>query len=105
VSVPVTGTSGGSGGSTTPVVTTVTLTSSASSIGLSETADLTATVKDQDGNPMEGVTVTFTLSGDPADATVTASATTAADGTATAVLTPGNTGGDATIRGERQQCE
>ncbi len=88
---------GGSGTGTAAVVTTVTLTSSASSIGISETAALTATVKDQDGNPMEGVTVSFTLSGDPADATVTATATTGSDGTASAVVTPGSTGGDASI--------
>jgi len=97
-SVTTTGDTGSGGGTgTTPVVTTVTLTSSASSIGISETAALTATVKDQDGSPMEGVQVSFTLSGDPADATVTASATTGADGTASAVVTPGSTGGDATI--------
>ncbi len=96
--VTTTGGSGGSGSTgMTPVVTTITLTSSATSIGLSETADLTATVKDQDGNIMEGVTVSFTLSGDPTDATVTASATTGSGGTATAVVTPGNTGGDATV--------
>ena len=92
-----TGGTGGSGSGSTPVVTTVTLASSASSIGLSETADLTATVTDQNGDPMEGVSVSFTLSGDPQDATVTATATTGSDGTASAVVTPGSTGGDATI--------
>ena len=88
---------GGGSSGTTPVVTTITLTSPDSSIALSETAELTATVKDQNDAVMAGVVVSFVVSGAPVDATVTATATTGADGTAKAVLTPGSTGGDATI--------
>jgi len=88
---------GGGGGSTAPIVASVDLVSSADTIGLSEEAGLTATVVDANGVPMEGVTVTFTLSGDVADAKITSTDVTDADGHATAILKPGSTPGDVTI--------
>ena len=88
---------GSGGGGTGPVVASVELVSSADTIGLSDQADLTATVVDTNSDPVAGVTVTFTLSGDVADATVTSSDVTDPAGQAMAVLTPGSTPGDVTI--------
>ena len=88
---------GSGGGGTGPVVASVELVSSADTIGLSDQADLTATVVDTNSDPVAGVTVTFTLSGDVADANVTSSDVTDPAGQAMAVLTPGSTPGDVTI--------
>lgn len=88
---------GGGGGSTGPIVASVTLTSSAAAIGLSEKATLTATVTDSAGDPIEGTTVSFSISSGPQDATINATAITNAAGEAKAVLTPGTSGGDATV--------
>jgi len=88
---------GGGGGSTGPIVASVTLTTSAASIGLSEKATLTATVTDSAGDPIAGSTVSFSISGGLQDATINATAITNDAGEAKAVLTPGTSGGDAAV--------
>jgi len=80
------------------VVTTVTIAPSTASIAVAATQALTATVKDQNGSPMTGQSVTWS-SGNTAVATVNASGvvTGVAAGTATITGTSASKSGTATI--------
>ena len=81
-----------------PVTTTVTVSSSAASIGINETAQASALVKDQNGNPLAGKTVTW-LSLNPNIASVTSAGIIrgVAAGTATIQGTVDGINGIATI--------
>ena len=82
------------------VVTSITVSPATSTLqSLGETVQLTATVRDQSGQAMSGVSIWWT-SGDPAVATVEASTglvTAVANGTATATATAGSVSGTATV--------
>jgi len=77
----------------------VQLNASPNTVNASGTSTLTATVKDANGNPVPGTTVTFTLSTNTSGASLNpTSGTTDGNGQATAQYTAGTTGGADTVR-------